>query len=202
MPVVKLNTIENSDETLMTAVAKGDPMALGVLYLRHNSAVRAMIGYVAPGMNRHDVDDVTQEVFLSLGKSAKKYRHQSLFNAFLFRIATNRTRDWQRRAGLRFRLLSSNQSLTESAPDTQKTALPSQQTALSQTVRQVMDSLSYPHREVLVLNVVAGFTCEEIATILCIRPKTVRTRLHRARNAVLQHKHAPMWQAAISEKSP
>ncbi|MBN2525125.1 MAG: RNA polymerase sigma factor [Deltaproteobacteria bacterium] len=199
---MKLETQEKSDEALMADVANGDSVALGQLYVRHNNAVRAMIGYVIPGMARHDVDDVIQDVFLSLGKAAKNYRHQSRFNAFLFRIATNRARDWQRRAGVRWLFFCGAPEVETAAPAQHTQTTPSQHTELSQTVRQVMNSLSWSHREVLVLNVVAGFTCEEIAAILNIRPKTVRTRMHRARNAVLQHRLAPVWQAAISEKSP
>ncbi|MBN2342568.1 MAG: RNA polymerase sigma factor [Deltaproteobacteria bacterium] len=186
----------------MTEIAAGDSSALGQLYLRHNGAVRAMIRYVAPKMSRHDVDDVTQEVFLSLGKSARLYRHRSLFNAFLFRIATNRTRDWQRRSWLRFQFfkVDEQQAAQPALIDSENT--PSKQTMLSRTIRQVLQSLSYEHREVLVLRVIQGFTCDEIAVILKIRPKTVRTRLHRARSAVMEHSHASVWKDVLSENTP
>ena len=203
VPLLKLEVNESSDETLMKAIAQGDRHALGQLYIRHNGAVRAMIGYVAPGMNSHDVDDATQEVFLSLGKAAKSYRSQAMFKAFLFRIATRRARDWQRRTWLRFtrfqKEIVADAPLQMIGPEQPG---PGTKAVLRQTVRQIMASLSYPHREVLVLHVTEGLTCEEIAAILSIRPKTVRTRLHRARNAILQHKKASIWQDAISEMLP
>lgn len=201
VPLLKPELNEKSDEVLMDAVAQGDAHALGYLYLRHNGAVRAMIGYVAPGMNSHDVDDATQEVFLSLGKAAKSYRHQSLFKSFLFRIAARRARDWQRGTWLRFQRLRKD-SVSDAPLKMMQTEFgPGKKAVLRQTVRQVMASLSYSHREVLVLHVTEGFTCSEIAEILSIRPKTVRTRLHRARNAILQHKNASVWQDAMSEMS-
>ena len=200
--LVKPETVVRSDEELMTDIAEGDTAALGELYLRHGNAVRAMIYHLAPGMSSHDVDDITQEVFLSLGKAAKSYRHQSLFKAFLFRIATNRTRDWQRRSWLRFQLNSRDDLQVISSTPAEPVNAPAEQSALSQTIRQILSSLSYAHREVLVLNVVWGLTCDEVAKILKIRPKTVRTRLHRARNAVLQHSRAPVWREAISERVP
>ena len=198
----KPETVVRSDEALMTDIAEGDTAALGELYLRHGTAVRAIICHVVPGMHAHDVDDITQEVFLSLGKAAKTYRHQSLFKAFLFRIATNRTRDWQRRSWLRFHSGKADDLQSVSATQFGMTIAPAEQSALSQTIRQVLDSLSYAHREVLVLNVVEGFTCNEIAEILKIRPKTVRTRLHRARNAILQHNQASIWKETIRETMP
>ncbi|MBN2718334.1 MAG: RNA polymerase sigma factor [Deltaproteobacteria bacterium] len=196
------NTVVRSDEALMTDIAEGDTAALGQLYMRHSQAVRAMIGYVAPAMSSHDVDDVTQEVFLSLGKAAKSYRHEALFNAFLFRIASNRARDWLRRSWVRGRFTKNDDLKIVSTPGAGMTAAPGQQTMLSQTIRQILESLTYNHREVLVLNIVQGLTCDEIADVLNIRPKTVRTRLHRARAAVLQHRHAAIWKDAISETTP
>lgn len=200
IPLPKPDIAVESDQELMANIAGGDANALGHLYLRHNSAVRSIIGYVAPAMNCHDVDDATQDVFLALGKAAKSYRHKSLFSAFLFRIATNRARDWQRRTWLRFSVTKKQQCLNISLSNAAIETGPGQKTILNQTVRQIVSTLSYAHREVLALHVIAGFTCEEIASMLEIKPKTVRTRLHRARNAILQNKKAPIWQEAISEK--
>lgn len=188
-----------SDQQLMLDIAEGDAAALGQLYLRHSDAVRAMIGYVAPGLGSYDVDDVTQEVFLSLGKAARSYRHQSLFNAFLYRIAANRTRDWLRRKWLRLKFVSNDDRQHAPMAGADAAFTPLHQPELNQIIRQILGSLSYAHREVLVMNVIWGLTCDEIAGILKIRPKTVRTRLYRARSAVLQHRHAAVWKDAISE---
>ena len=49
-------------------------------------------------------------------------------------------------------------------------------------VQKALSRLSPKYRDVLILHAVEGFSGEEIAEILSIRPKTVWSRLHRARN--------------------
>jgi RNA polymerase sigma-70 factor, ECF subfamily len=58
---------------------------------------------------------------------------------------------------------------------------PYQKFEIRESLMQSLDKLSKGQREVLGLNAVEGFSGEEIARILGIRPKTVWTRLHRAR---------------------
>jgi RNA polymerase sigma-70 factor (ECF subfamily) len=51
-------------------------------------------------------------------------------------------------------------------------------------VEQAIDALPEAFRTVLVARVVEGMSLEETADLLCIRPETVKTRLHRARRLV------------------
>lgn len=61
-----------------------------------------------------------------------------------------------------------------------------QRVELRDSVQRGLDRLSTGQREVLFLHAVEGFTGEEIARLLGIRPKTVWTRLHRARAQMIR----------------
>jgi RNA polymerase sigma-70 factor (ECF subfamily) len=188
-----------SEGQLMAGIAAGDPQPLGELYRRHARAVRAIIGYFASEMTDADVDDVTHETFVSLSRAAARYTEQAQFKPFLFRIAVNRARDWQRKAWLRRTFLRSEAA----EPDTMGVAAqsngPTRILALREATRQVLHALPAAQRAVLVLHVVEGLKCEEIAAVLGVRPKTVRTRLHRARRALRQNVEAKAWREAMNE---
>ena len=200
MRLVKTSQDAKSDSALMDIIAKGDIHALGDLYLRHSNSVRAMLGYIAPQMTSHDVDDMTQEVFLSLGKSARSYVNQFQFKAFLFRIVVNRARDWQRRNWLRLSIFKYDSTQDNTVQTSVDESDPAKNAILRQTVRQAVKTLSPKQREVIILHAIEGFKCNEIATILSVSPKTVRTRLYRARQAVLQNHQIKIWREAMNER--
>ena len=197
MNLLKTDPDAKGEHELMRDVALGDARALGELYSRYSNAVRSMLGYVVSGMTSHDVDDVTQEVFLSLGKAARSYTHRAQFKAFLFRIVVNRARDWQRKTWLRARIFKSDNLKVDLEKVSSRTLDPADSAVLRQTVRQAVATLSRKQREVIVLHVIEGFKCSEVASILGISPKTVRTRLHRARQTILVDDQIEMWLSAM-----
>ena len=77
----------DEDAELMGRVAAGDRAAFGVLFDRHQASVcrfaRRFVGDEARA------EEVAQEVFVKLFRSAKSYRPTAKFKTFLFRVATN-----------------------------------------------------------------------------------------------------------------
>jgi RNA polymerase sigma-70 factor (ECF subfamily) len=188
-----------SDGQLMAGIAAGEPQLLGELYRRHARAVRAMISYFVPEMTDADVDDVTHETFVSLAKAAKRYREQGQFKPFLFRIGVSRARDWQRKGWLRRTFLKVEASEREAAAVAAVSDGPDRSVALREATMQMLRALPAAQRAVLVLHAVEGLTCDEIAEVMGVRPKTVRTRLYRARNRLSQSVEAGAWREAVNE---
>jgi RNA polymerase sigma-70 factor, ECF subfamily len=87
-----------ADGDLMASVARGDMSALATLVRRHQQRVRAL-AYRLSG--RWDVaDDIAQEVFLRVLRSAQSYRPTAAFGTWLHRIVVNLCLDRGRRPRL------------------------------------------------------------------------------------------------------
>jgi RNA polymerase sigma-70 factor, ECF subfamily len=100
--------------------------------------------------------------------------------AWLFRIMLNRFRALARKPARRAVLVSLDQAGTESSgPDGAGFALSD-----VAEVAEALGELSLEHRTVLLLGVVEGFTCRELAEILSIPIGTVMSRISRARQAL------------------
>ena len=86
---------EESDAELMVAVRAGDRDAFARLVDRHKDAVVNYLTRLAGSRDR--AEDLGQETFLRLFRSAAGYVEQGYLRAYLFRIATNLVRSQERR---------------------------------------------------------------------------------------------------------
>jgi RNA polymerase sigma-70 factor (ECF subfamily) len=188
--------VQPDDDGLMGLLARGEVEVLGELYLRHDNMVRGAIRRFAPEMPEAEMEEVTQEVFMLLFDKAKKYEASGRFKAFLYSIAVRKARSWRRDTWLRRKLL-------QGAPGEQlhlgqaRPEAPSQQFAMREAIDQILERLPGKQREVLLLHTVEGFSGDEIARILNISEKTVRTRLFRSRQAILRNVNREVWQQAL-----
>ncbi|MCP4676602.1 MAG: sigma-70 family RNA polymerase sigma factor [Deltaproteobacteria bacterium] len=168
------------DEQLMFRLARGEMESLGVLYERYDSLVKAALRRSAPEFAPADVDEFVQDVFLVLRDTAKRYQEQARLKAWLYGIAVKKARRWRDKERRRRRLLGQHRQ-EGVAMAWQTNTSPSHRAEIRERVSQALAALPENLRDVLVLSAVEGFTGEEIARILGVRPKTVWTRLHRAR---------------------
>ena len=92
------SAVEPTDAQLMASLAAGDMAALAALARLHQQTIRA-IAFRMTG--RCDLaDDLTQETFLRLHRSAPTYRPTAAFRTFLYRIIANLCLDYARRPRL------------------------------------------------------------------------------------------------------
>jgi len=179
-----VSRVEPDDDRLMAVLAAGEMAPLAELYTRYGAMVRGVIRRHAPEISIAESEELGQDVFLALAKSAGRYERGGRFRAWLFGIAVNKARGWRRSTWLRRNLLRRHQADPSQDLDARGVG-PDTDAMRREEIRQALGRLSAAHREVLVLHAVDGFTGEEIAGILGIRPKTVWTRLHRARRAMV-----------------
>src|SRR5262249_46115787 len=85
---------EQSDEVLVTRVARGDARALETLCQRWERPLFAFLGRQTGG---RDVDDLFQDTWLRVVRGAHRFDPNRRFSTWLFQIAVNRCRDWRRR---------------------------------------------------------------------------------------------------------
>jgi RNA polymerase sigma-70 factor, ECF subfamily len=141
--------------------------------------------------DRHEAEDLVQETYAKALRGFPGFQPGTNFRAWIFRILRNSF--LTSRTGLK-----STVPLEEDAHETIPSADPSPEDVLleqasRETVREALNELSMPFREILLLCDVEEMSYEEIAQVLTIPQGTVMSRLHRARKAL---------RTRLLEKSP
>ena len=156
--------------------------------VRTHSARVYRLAYRLTG-NKHDAEDLTQEVFVRVFRSLADYT-PGTFEGWLHRITTNLFLDQVRRkARIRFEALPDDAERVagrERSPEQQVI-----DPMYDADVQAALDALAPDFRTAVVLCDVEGLTYDEIAATLGIKLGTVRSRIHRGRSQLkeaLAHK--------------
>lgn len=174
------------DVALMLRVGQGDEAAFEELIERHQNAV---IGTVAKMLgNSSDAEDITQQVFIRLWKSAPRYQPTAKFTTFMFTIARNLVFNESRR-----RSRKKEHSIDEreddfhlQTPDTQ-TAAPDAElihAELQNSIDRAIANLPEKQRLAVILRRYEGMPYDEIGRILELSIPAVKSQLFRARNSL------------------
>jgi RNA polymerase sigma-70 factor (ECF subfamily) len=133
-----------------------------------------------------EADEAAQEVFLRAYKKLQQFQKESLFSTWLHRIAVNYCLDVRRR--LKRRDETSLDELFENAGELNLSPQPSFEDRLEtgELARNLLSRLTATDRDVLVLREISGQTYEEIAESLRISVDAVKSRLKRARQALIE----------------
>ncbi len=160
----------------------GDRQAFREIVERHQDEVF----YLGLGLlrNRHDAEDLVQEVFIRAYRSLERFRGQASLGTWLYRIAVNACRDYQRRE--RFQALQESLGLTsdperwvEERPDADPERAAAS-TELRRHVARAMRRLSPAERSVFVLRQFNQLSIRETAEVLGRAEGTVKNLLYRA----------------------
>ncbi|WP_461122661.1 RNA polymerase sigma factor SigE [Saccharothrix stipae] len=132
--------------------------------------------------NQHDAEDLTQETFIRVFRSLASYK-PGTFEGWLHRITTNLFLDMaRRRSRVRMEALPDE---TDRIPGDDPT--PEEvyaDTHLDPELQAALDELPPEFRAAVVLCDVEGLSYEEIGATLGVKLGTVRSRIHRGRQAL------------------
>ena len=159
-----------SDEDLMAAVASGDESALTALIDRYAARVHAYL--LRHSNSREDADDLLQETWVRVARSAKSFDTARRFRSWIYGIATNLARDLFRRRMTRERAL---RTLAMNPP-----AASGADSADRGELRGRIAELPENMRAVLLLRYYEGMSEAEMAEVLNVPRGTVKSRLHAA----------------------
>lgn len=169
------------DAQLVARSLKQDQEAFGQLIDRHASSI-VNLAYRMVG-NRAEAEDLAQETFFSAFKSLATFRADAKFSTWLYRIATNKCKDWLRvkRPGGQLHDVDVDEALdTHVAEDrTPERLLSQQQVALE--LEQAIQRLPPLYREAFVLKHVEGLSYEEMQAILGVNGDTLKMRVYKGR---------------------
>ena len=132
--------------------------------------------------NAHDAEDITQETFIRVFRSLDKFTPGS-FEGWIHRIATNVFLDLVRRRG-RIRMEALPENTDRIAGRELSPEQTYHETNLDPDLQAALDELPAEFRAAVVLCDVEGLSYEEIGATLGVKMGTVRSRIHRGRQAL------------------
>lgn len=181
-----------TDRQLARDYVAGDKRAFTVIVRRHRQRMYFVARNYAK--NEQDAQDIVQEALLRASKSMHTYRGDAQLSTWLHRTVTNVALDHQRRLERRGAVVSYDDHDTV-CPDNNRFLAHDPTAAVEQflALRQAVAQLPAAQRRALLLIDVYGMSVEGAADQLGVRPGTVKSRRHRARETVA---------AAIAETSP
>lgn len=157
-----------------------EPRELGALYRQHAQTVARWAARL--GGPEIDVDDVVQEVFLTVHRLLSGFRGEAKITTWLFRITQNQVRHQRRK--MRYRRFLRGTANDVAGQIISNGPTPSdllEQRQASATVYRVLDGLSDKYRTAFILFEIERLSGEEIASLLDQKVNTIWVWLHRAR---------------------
>ena len=177
-----------SDEQLMAAFARGSTEAFSELFARYN---QPLFGFFRRRVvDTAHAEELTQETFLAVLRSASRYEPRALFRTYLYAIGFRILRAHRRKAAFRLAILGAARFRE-----------PAAQTATDAEVvlRQAVGKLERTDREILMLREFEELSYSEIAELLRLPINTVRSRLSRARMGLRDLLAAPAPKSTAAE---
>jgi len=178
----------DAEADLLARCRRGEPGAWDDLFDRHYAAAGRFVFQLGHDFSREDVEEICQEVFLSVIRNLDSFHGGSQFQTWLFRIAANKARDYGERRNaakrgggqtpLSLQAEDPESGLTLDPPGTAPTPdavlMNVEQVAL---IHRALDQLGEPCREVIELRYFGDLSYDEISRSLDLNPKTVSSRL-------------------------
>ncbi|CAM5200079.1 RNA polymerase sigma factor RpoE [Oligella ureolytica] len=184
-----MSTEREIDAALVKRAQAGEKRAFELLVTKYQRRILRLLGRILH--NQSDVEDIAQETFLKAYRALPKFRNESAFYTWLYRIAVNTARNHisskhnqvfvsdqiESRDGETFSLLD---NLTDG--ETPETHMHNRE--LIEALQAALDELPEQLRQAIVLRELEGLSYEEISTAMDCPVGTVRSRIFRAREAI------------------
>ena len=196
-------TTELTDPELLDRMAGGDREALAIIFRRHHATVyrfsRQMLGSIEAA------EDVTQDVFVALTKAAGRFDPAvASLSTYLYGIARNLVLQRYKRSRARIEVNIDAIAGQDEAPFAISSD-PAEAIARAQAsrgLRQAILRLPVHYREVVVLCELNGLSYEDAAAIIRCPVGTVRSRLSRARQMLIERCKALLERGHEGQRQP
>ena len=179
---------EDTDTVLVKRVQAGDNGAFDLLFHRYKHRLRSAVSRILD--TREDVDDVVQEAFVKAYRALPKFRGDSQFFTWLYRIATNTAKNHLVAKSRQhtspnidiYEETSSNEFTYLQENDNPENLLECRELEL--LIQETVQDLEPDLRSAITLREHAGLSYEQIAQIMDCPVGTVRSRIFRARASI------------------
>ena len=169
--------VPTTDPELVRLARLGDQAAFNRLLIRYRDRIYATL-YGLTG-DRDTAEDLLQDVSLKAHQSIQRFRGESQFYTWLYRVAVNRWKDW--RISVSRRREDVLEDVIERTTSPHRTDAAVERAEVREILTQALAELPDLWRQVIVLREIDDLTYEEIADVLSCSVGTVKSRLFRAR---------------------
>ncbi|MCG8325352.1 MAG: RNA polymerase sigma factor RpoE [Thiotrichales bacterium] len=177
-----------TDQELVKRVQNGDKKAFDLLVLKYQQKIVNLVSRFV--RNQSDALDVTQEAFLKAYRALPKFRGDSAFYTWIYRIAVNTAKNYlavqaRRPSGVDMDISEIEQIQGENA--LKDNATPENlvlRDEIQTTVVNAIEALPEDLKAAITLRELEGLSYEEIAEVMECPIGTVRSRIFRAREAI------------------
>ena len=182
---------EPTDHQLVLRVQKGDKRAFDLLVLKYQYKLQAIVSRFV--RDTDEVADVTQEAFIKAYRALPKFRGDSQFYTWLYRIAINTAKNYLVSKSRRPSSTDIDVADAEQFADNEKLIDDSSPEdfimtqELAQVIKDSLSQLPEDLRTALTLREFEGMSYEEIADVMGCPVGTVRSRIFRAREFIDKH---------------
>lgn len=175
----------SEEMNIIYRVLSGDTNAFEALVIENQRQVYTLALKMTG--NEEDAYDISQDAFVKAYRSLPKFRGDSKFSVWLYRLTSNLCLDFLRS---RKRRAAFSTSYTNDEDEDRELEIPderfSPETVLEKnelriSVNAAMAALPEDYRQILILREINGLSYDEIAEVLSLELGTVKSRIFRAR---------------------
>ena len=177
------------DAAFVRAVQAGDMAAFDQLVVKHKDKLFNMVYWLLG--DYQEANDCAQEIFIKVFKSLKKFRFESAFSTWLYRIAINTCKNKLKSSAFQWKKRTVPLENPESSEQGNRSyeirnGSPSPENKLEKKERMMLiqkavNALPQEQNRVIVLRDIQGLSYQEIVDVTGLNLGTVKSRLARAR---------------------
>ncbi len=185
----------DADALLVERAQRGDKQAFEMLVIKYQRRIERLIARMVRDVDL--VQDIAQESFIRAYRALPRFRGDSAFYTWLYRIAVNTAK--KSLMALKRDPLVSESALAGARDDDDETSTPRRELSHDETpealrasreiasaVHAAIEALSDDLRQAITLREIEGLSYEEIAELMNCPIGTVRSRIFRARESIAQ----------------
>jgi RNA polymerase sigma-70 factor, ECF subfamily len=185
-----------SEAQIIAKCREGDTAAWDSLFDKYYATVARFVFQLSGDFSHEDTEEICQETFLSVVRNLSSFQGRSSFQTWLLRIAANKAMDYRektraaKRGGNAVHISMDAGQTDNEPPIDPPSANPGPDALLqiaetSRLVRESLDRMGEPCREIIELRYYGDLSYDEIAAELRLNPKTVSSRLSKCLDRLL-----------------
>lgn len=175
--ILKKVTLLSNEKEILRAIAQGNDMALELLYELYSSKVyNTAISYTK---RPEEAQEITQDVFIKIYKSASSFKEKSSVNTWIYRITINTSLNYIKKRN-RFALFKNSLS-TELPKEFEHPGVLLEKKEDAATLYRAIDCLKSSQKTAFILSYIEELPRQEVADIMDQSLKAVESLLQRAK---------------------